>query len=100
MYSMFMFFRVQKGREQEFRQLARRIWEHDREQGYQVPRLYRPVNANGSRFLLEVRYPNRAELQAEQKRQDADRVWQRLVARAEATFVPGSQEVDLLHTEA
>lgn len=99
MVSMFIFFRVQRGREEEFRQLVQRVADYDRQQGYQVPRLYRPANGGG-RFLVEVRYPSRSALQAEQRRQDADRLWQRLFARVEATFVPGSQDVELLQTQA
>ncbi|MHB8619892.1 MAG: hypothetical protein ACYDAG_10010 [Chloroflexota bacterium] len=99
MYSMVVEFRVKPDRIDDFLNFTRLVRQYDQKQGYKLPVTYRPLDVRTGKFMVEVRYDSRGELQEEQQKQSSDEMWQSLIAKAEATFVPGSQRIDILHRE-
>jgi hypothetical protein len=92
-------FRVKPDKVDDFLAVSRLLRQYDHKQGYKVPVTYRPLDLQTGKFMVEVRYDSRSELQEEQQKQSSDEMWQRLIARAESTFVPGTQRIDILHRE-
>ena len=96
---MVVVFRVKPDRVDDFLNVSRAVRQYNQKQGYKVPVTYRPLDPHTGKFMVEVKYESRTELQEEQQKQSSDEMWQRLIAKAESTFVPGSQQIDILHRE-
>ena len=96
---MVVVFRVKPDRVEDFLNVSRLVRQYNTKQGYKVPVTYRPLDSRTGKFMVEVKYDSRTELQEEQQKQSSDEMWQRLIAKAESTFVPGSQQIDILHRE-
>lgn len=96
---MVVVFRVKPDKIDDFLNVARMVRQYNQKQGYKVPVTYRPLDARTGKFMVEVKYESRTELQEEQQKQSSDEMWQRLIAKAESTFIPGSQQIDILHKE-
>ena len=96
---MVVVFRVKPDKIDDFLSVARAVRQYNAKQGYKVPVTYRPLDTRTGKFMVEVKYDSRTELQEEQQKQSSDEMWQRLIAKAESTFVPGSQQIDILHKE-
>ncbi|MDE3077902.1 MAG: hypothetical protein KGJ86_20965, partial [Chloroflexota bacterium] len=93
---MMVEFRVKPDKIDDFLTLARQMRKYNERQGYKVPITYRPLDAQTGKFMVEVKYESRSELQEEQQKQSSDEMWQRLIAKTESTFVPGTQRIDIL----
>lgn len=96
---MVVVFRVKPEKIEDFLNVSRMVRQYNQRQGYKVPVTYRPLDAHSGKFMVEVKYDSRTELQEEQQKQSSDEMWQRLMAKAESTFIPGSQQIDILHRE-
>ena len=96
---MVVVFRVKPDKVDDFLNVSRMVRQYNQKQGYKVPVTYRPLDTRTGKFMVEVKYESRTELQDEQQKQSSDEMWQRLIAKAESTFVPGSQQIDILHKE-
>lgn len=99
LYSWVSEFRVKPDQIQEFLNVSRQFRQYHQKQGYKLPVTYRPLDLESGKFRIEVSYESRGELQDEQQKQSSDEAWQRLWARAESTFVPGSHRIDIQHKE-
>jgi len=96
---MVVVFRVKPDKIDDFLSVFRTVRQYNQKQGYKVPVCYRPLDTRTGKFMVEVKYESRTELQEEQQKQSSDEMWQRLIAKSESTFVPGSQQIDILHRE-
>lgn len=96
---MVVVFKVKADKVDDFLNVSRLVRQYNQRQGYKVPVTYRPLDSRTGKFMVEVKYDSRTELQEEQQKQSSDEMWQRLIAKAESTFVPGSQQIDILHRE-
>ncbi len=96
---MVVVFRVKPDKVEDFLNVSRMVRQYNQKQGYKVPVTYRPLDPSTGKFMVEVKYESRTELQEEKQKQSSDEMWQRLIAKAESTFVTGSQQIDILHRE-
>jgi hypothetical protein len=96
---MVVLFQVKPDKVDEFLRASRQVRQYNQKQGYKVPVTYKPLDVRTGKFVVEVRYESRNELQEEQQKQTSDEMWQRLMAKEEATFVPGSSQIDIFHRE-
>ena len=96
---MVVLFQVKADKVDEFLNASRMVRQYNRKQGYKVPVTYKPLDPRTGKFVVEVRYDSRSELQEEQQKQSSDEMWQRLMAKEESTFVPGSSQIDIFHRE-
>lgn len=96
---MVVVFRVKPEKIEDFLNVSRMVRQYNQRQGYKVPVTYVPLDTHSGKYMVEVKYDSRTELQEEQQKQSSDEMWQRLMAKAESTFIPGSQQIDILHRE-
>ncbi len=96
---MMLEFRVKPDKVDDFLNFARQVRQYHQKQGYKLPVTYRPLDVSSGKFIVEVKYESRNELQEEQQKQSTDEMWQRLMQKTESTFVPGTQRIDIWHQE-